>query len=462
MAVVRSPRLWLGVQLAAIVAVGASLGAWRLQIHPDSASYISASKMALGPALSQMRTLGYPLLLRMVAVVSPDYSIIPWFHLAMLGPAAFLLDAAVRRFGFAPWEAFVVSSGFVFGAIQQPWTVASLLTDFPATMFAGMAISCLFWVASTPSDLRGWLGLTFFVASAYQIRPAYLFLVGLVPCMGLLLAYVRVRWIGEPFRWRKLLTGLVVVCIIPLAAFCSFRWAVVGDFGLVSFGGSTLGMAAELLDRETAEVRLSSEFQPFAREILIGRQERELKSAFAHRWWVDMRAYEDNYSTSIYLIGYPAARKRFGNDPIELNREIARFSREVMVLQRGRYLRWTVFYWPRAAAKVLYRYRILQAAVPATLILLGLNHCYGRRRWRASPPGAGLCRRITPALPAAVLLAVFYFGGSITLLILAGSYADSRLVCPAAVFVPSLVGLILLREVERFRSARASVRREAV
>src|SRR4030067_2585786 len=108
---VRSPRLWIAAQLLAIVVVGSVFGFWRVQMFPDSSDYIDASKMALRPALVQSRTLGYPLILRMVATCSPDYQALPWVHLAMLWPAVFLLDFGVRRFGASPWQAVAVGSG---------------------------------------------------------------------------------------------------------------------------------------------------------------------------------------------------------------------------------------------------------------------------------------------------------------------------------------------------------------
>src|SRR5208283_3882209 len=104
-----------------------------------SESYIACSKMAWEPALCQARTLGYPLFLRAVALFSPDYAAVPWVQLAMLWPAVFLVDSAMRRFGATPWQAFAVGAGFMYGAIQQLWTISSVLTDFPAAVVAGMA-----------------------------------------------------------------------------------------------------------------------------------------------------------------------------------------------------------------------------------------------------------------------------------------------------------------------------------
>jgi hypothetical protein len=453
--IVRSPRSWITVQLLAIMVFGDIFGCWHVQMLPDSQSYITASRLALEPALSQARTMGYPMILRLVATFSPDYSALPWVQLAMLWPAVFLLDFAVRRFGASPWQAFAVSSGFMYGAIQQVWSVASVLTDFPATVVAGMAIACLLLISSNPKHPGAWLGLTIFLAAAYHIRPACLFLIPLAPCLGIVLLRLRAKGRREPFVWKKVLLALVAVSSLPFLAFCTLRWAVVDDFGLVSLGGTNVvGLAAELLDTKMVDNELSEPFRPFAREILKGRQERGLKPAFPGGWRVDMRAYEDNFPVNTYFIAVPAAKRIFGDDTILRNREMVRFSREVVGLRRGNFLLWAVQYWPRAVMKVAYRYWILQAAIPATCILFVIRR-YRRRYPHCFLPHVSwaLNDLNTTVLPALLWLNLLYFGALISVLILSGLCADSRLIVPAAVYLPSLVGLLILRELQAICSA---------
>ena len=100
-AAVRSPRFWIAAQLLAIMVVGGLLDCWQAQTSADTPGYVRNSQMPLEQALRDLRTLGYPTLLRVVAVFSPDYAAIPWVHLAMLWPVVFLFDASARRFGAA-------------------------------------------------------------------------------------------------------------------------------------------------------------------------------------------------------------------------------------------------------------------------------------------------------------------------------------------------------------------------
>jgi hypothetical protein len=445
-AAIRSPRFWITIQLLAIIVVGGLFGCWQIQSHADSASYIESSQMSLDQALRHGRTLGYPMLLRMVAVFSPDYAAIPWVHLAMLCPVVFLFDAASRRFGASPWQAFGISSGFMYGTIQLIPLVATILTDFSAMLAAGAAVACLLWITTNPKSFWAWTGLTFFLMASYQIRPAYLFVMPLAICLGLVWGRLYAKWNEKPFFRVRLLLTLTAAAVLPFLAYCSFRWIIVGDFALVSFGGmNNMGLAAEMLDEKLVDQKLSERYRPFAHGILEVRKEKHLKPAFPGGWKIDMRAYEDNYSVNIYEIAKPLATRLFGDNQIIRNREMTKFSREVFLLCKGKFAFWAVQYWPRAVMKLAYRYWILWAAVPTVLLLFLV------RRWRCRNNRCPSCQTLedtpfAPLLSALLWLNILYFGMSIPILILSGTYADSRLIVPTGVFLPSLFALLILRE----------------
>ncbi|MEI6646574.1 MAG: hypothetical protein WCP12_11110 [bacterium] len=458
-----SPCFWITAQLLVLMVVGYVLGWWHIQIHPDSQSYIDVSGMALRQALSQTRTLGYTMILRLVAVISADYSAIPWLQVGMLWPAVFMLYFAMRRFGALKWQAYIVSSGFMCGAIQQVWTVSSLLTDFPATVFAGMAIACLLMVAANTHDLWAWIGLTFFITLAYHIRPAYLFLIPLVPVLGIILARICAIKRGILFAWKKKILLLMAISFLPFVLFCFLRWALVGDFALVAFGGTqTVGLAAELLNTKMVENELSKSFQPFAREILKGRQERGLKAAFPEGWLVDMRAYEDNYSPNIYFIALPSAKRLFGEEVIIRNRKMADFSREVMGLQKRKCLMWAIQYWPRALLKVMYRYWILQISIPLLSLLFIIHRFKWYQSIQSCPEKMQLNNPDKSVLSALLWINALYFGSAVSVLILSGTYADSRLIVPTAVFLPSLVGLLILQELQSICNLKKILNKEVI
>ena len=88
--------------MLAILIVGFPLRLWKAVVVEDSLLYLDVSRMPLREALASIRTVGYPLFLRLVASISPEYAIVPLVHLAILCAVVFLLDGGLRRFGPRP------------------------------------------------------------------------------------------------------------------------------------------------------------------------------------------------------------------------------------------------------------------------------------------------------------------------------------------------------------------------
>ena len=198
----RRPRFWLVAQMLLFPSFGHVFGLLSLQEAADSESYLVAARMPFQDLLGYHRTAGYPLLMKAFAAVSPGFRIMPWVHLALLYLAVVVLDTALRRYGASPWQAFAVSSGFLFAAWQNQ-AVSYLLTDFAAMVMAVMTVGFLFWVTAAPRRPLPWIGLTTCLAFSYHIRPAYLFLVPLVPLLGILLIRIRTRRAGKPSCWKQ-------------------------------------------------------------------------------------------------------------------------------------------------------------------------------------------------------------------------------------------------------------------
>jgi hypothetical protein len=451
------PRLWLGAQLVLIVTAAGLFGLWTPRSFPDTGSYIETAHMPFGEALCSYRTLGYPMFLRLSAAVAPQHRAVPLLQLSLLCIAVYFVDSAVRRFGASPWRAFAFSSGFMYGTLQQPWTIAAILTDFPGVIVAGTAAACVFWVAGERKSWLGWCLLTFTLAASYHIRPAYLFMVVLVPCLGALLWFYSAVP-GRRQAWKWFLAALVGVAILPLLAYCSLRLLLVNDFGLVSFGGDTSSaLAAELLDWPMINNELPTQCRPLAAAVLQERQRQGVVPAF-RGGTVSLSQYENNFSPNVYRITYPEAIKLYGTDQPTLNRELRRYSRAVIGLRKGKYLLWAAYMLPRTAAKVLYRAWFLWIFAPVATLMVGLRLWITRHRLPSSLAGEGAgvrdsCGHDDAFLLCTCLLAALFYCGLVAVLILAGSYADSRLVVPGALFLPSVLLLVILREYNLIRMA---------
>lgn len=417
------PRAWLGAQMALVLVLGALVGWWTVIMAADSASYLQAAAMGWPEVLTAERSVGYPLILRVVQLVSPDLALAPLAHALLVFAAVFTLHEGLRRYGAPEWTAFAGASAFLYGTLQHKNLVSHVLTDAPAMATAGMTAGFLLMVVASPRSVWGWAGLVLATAATWEIRPAHMQIVGVVPVAGAGLLWLRTRSFAG---WRVVL-GLAAASVLPLLAWCALRLAVVGHFGVVSYGGYALcGMGVELMDREMLEARpLPADLQPLADQIMARKDEEDLPPAFSGRFGVDMYRYDENYSTNIFVIAVPAAEAVYGGDNVAVDSALTRISREAMARDRAHWLSWGARTYPRAVAKLLYRSKVLWLLSP----LAALAVLRGRRSVSAATMGLSA-------------LAVLFFVGHETLLVYAGAYGDSRYVVAAGMFVPTALAML--------------------
>ena len=424
------------------IAVGGFINGWHVQYWPGSRSYITVSMMSLREGLGAMRTLGYPLLLRVAAFFSNDYSMLPWIQWGLLFLAVFVFDCCLRTFGATPSEAYAVSTGFWLGYLQQLWLVTSVLSDFLAMVFSGVACGCLFWLRGQPRSVWAWSALILNLTLSYHFRPNYLMLLPLIPFLAVALSVLRACRAQGTQIGLKVSVLLFVLALIPYLAYCMLRWSVVGDFGLVAFRGLVAsGMAVELLDRELIERDLPESSKSLAENIYQTRLALRSPNAFLPNGWVNMELYERNYSTNVYKVAYPVAMKICGDNPLICDQHLKEFSWEVVSRRKLQYLVWAVNVYPRSVAKMLYRSWVLQLLLPLSLLVFCL------RKW--------MCGK-TPSLPQAFTpvrlheffwLACIYYFANVTVLVLSGAATDSRYVVSGGVFIPCCFTLLVFRDI---------------
>jgi hypothetical protein len=147
-----------------------------------------------------------------------------------------------------------------------------IATDNLGESFAILTMGLLLLAASRPHGLLAWSGLTLSLFFTYQMRPAYQFLVILVPVLGLVLPGLgprRVQWLRR--RWRVSI-GFVAASILPFLGWCTLRWVLVGHFGLVSFGGYALIYLTGPILTDDLVTKLPEEVRPLARAVLRDRE----------------------------------------------------------------------------------------------------------------------------------------------------------------------------------------------
>ena len=336
----------LGLWLWAALSPG-----FHLRQVKDSLSYLKAAELSgWVPVLSSVRTLGYPLLLRGLQHLSPNLAVLPLLQLALLLAAILVYRHALARCGLAPWLTVAAALPLALGPMG--WRFPQLLlAESVAVSCALLAMSCLLALVAGARDAGWWLGLAGATFWCYQTRPAFLFLVAWVPVAGLAL-----RWQLEGrgsgwLRRRSFGLGLAAASVLPFLLFCTLRWAVVGHFGLVSFGGfNTIGIAAPLL-----EPSLVAELPPARRPLaaaIIDRQRAEgvepLAQLAGHSWWQRLRHWQDTYNPNIWRVAVPAGEQLLGSaegerNEVALNRDLAALAAAVLARRPGAYLQWIAF-----------------------------------------------------------------------------------------------------------------------
>jgi len=443
--VLHRPRFWLAVEMAAVAAVGGACGWFALERLPDSPTYVAAAEMPLGEMLGCPRTIGYPLFLKAAALLSPELRLVPWLHLATLFGVVFFFDGSLRRFGAAPWVAFAASTALLAAAFQDA-AVRILLADFLAMLAAVVTVGFLFRLAADPRRVATWAGLAVALAVTYHVRPAYLFLIPLVPILGVVLRWMATRRQGQRLAWLRLGTGLGAASIGPYVAYCSLRLVLVGHFGLVSFGGmSIVGIAAELIDEGMIRRELPPSMRPLAADIARRRAEMGLETVFRGGGVIRVRQWELQYNDNVWRAAVPAATAIYGRNPREINDRLAEFSKAVIRRRPGPYLLFVAYSFPRALAKYFYCSWTAQVLLLAGLTLWAIR----RRRTRhpvggANTPDAprpGPVDAMLPAVAAAAALLLLAKAALLVLVICVGS----RYILPAGVLVPPALALWVLR-----------------
>ena len=291
------------------------------------------------------------------------------------------------------------------------------------------------------------MGVAVGVFAAYQLRPAAVFLVALVPVLG-----VALRWLRNSSDWRGILrwsVGLAAVTLVPFLLFCGLRWVTVGHFGVVSFGGTNLaGMAASFVDRRVVR-ELPQEHRLLARR---------LHSRRAQIGWRPMRLDSDifeyfgQYSDNIWKVARPAARQTYRQhqrrvveepgesqwDPrpaeVVQNEMLGSASKAIIRLTPKHYFKWFT-------NAVLLGLRNLLGYVwivaPLWVVFLSLPILILRKGAGAEAPEA--CRSVrTRALIALLILGVGYFAAYL-LLVSVVSYPARQYLVSMTLFLPSAI-----------------------
>jgi len=428
----------------------------RPRVFGDSVSYLNFPVHNPVEALDNIRTFGYPLFLRIVQTVFPDLRFLPQIQVALYCAAVFFFYASCIQYGFPRWAAWAAATPLLYQRVL--WDFASwVLTDVPAAALGLLSIGCLMRVVVGRRPVLNWVGLILGVFLAYQVRPAYLFLVPLIPVLALLFLWLR----DPPWRWDRSSKGLLArsaaAAIIPLVLFCAVRLAVVGNFGLVSFAGvNIIGITTQFMTPEMVS-NFDQDLRPLALAMIERRDNKELGIPGGQRMIAmpDFIRYYNLHAYDVFLFlaqQYVDGRIDSTRPVRDLN-DLGKDAKPIEDL--GRRLAFATIE-ARPGIFAFYYFKAFLYAVSFTLytegtiVLLALAVLAAHFVSTLRVPGQGspsaVERADSPEIRARnvlIFLAAFFYLAKLLLTITVEAPAGRYLVA-AAIFIPSALGITLL------------------
>lgn len=439
---VRQPTFWLTLQALALYGWLIATPGFFAKTYVDTKTYLTTFDKGFLAALSHIRTLGYPSFVQITRLPNGDLD-----HVVHAQTLAYL--AAVVFFGWAAgkylssaWRGFVVAAPLLYSQLLAEFCTA-LLTE---TLAAGLAIATagfLLWLTAEPGRRAAWVGLTVFLFTTYQVRPALLFLLALVPLLGALLHLLRHREPGSTAALLRTTGALGVAALLPFFAWSVFRGLVVGHFGLVSFGGTNLvGITANMLSEQSI-LELPPARRELASTMLQRRRELGLPTdgAYSYRLW-----FRD-YNHNVFKAGLKGARSLYKETNREekyqvwINSEFSALSRALIRARPTLYARWV---WDGMVYSIRGICREPPIKLPGLLVLATLPIALGVwlvRRWRRSLAPASETRSLLSGSVGLMLIALGYaLAGMLVIVLVEDPVARYR--WSAQLFLPSALVLL--------------------
>ena len=313
MNLIKKPLFCFALQVIGLAAALALLN-WFYPVHVgDTSDYQQFPFDSFTDALQHPRTFGYPLFLQVGETLGTSYKAIPLLGYVFHVLAVYVFWIGLRRVFRSDWTSMVTASSLLYSNILFRYG-NNLAADGLAS---SLAIATIGWLLLTLfSEHRRfyhWWILALLVFATYQVRPAYLFLIPLLPLLGLTLYWLVTSAPTERRVWLSITASLILTVAIPYLAYCGIRWATVGSFSLVSFGGNNFAAITCMFLSEDDVEALPSEIQSLARAVMDRRNEVAERNvdytAGATRRYMEI---ETPFDVNICDICVPAARQIYG------------------------------------------------------------------------------------------------------------------------------------------------------
>lgn len=310
--------LLLLVQMGVVAGWLGWTGKLRPQLVPDSPGYVDFPWHSPRQALGHLRTPAYPAFLKATAFLGADQKGVPAAQMLLYFAAAAALFSALRQGTGATGVSLAAASGLLYANILQGY-VSTVATDTLAAAAGIAACALTIRFVSRPSFFSA-VGIAAAASAGWLVRPAYLFLVVLCPLLAWLIGRARREGLPRAPGRIGLALRVLVLTAGPLLAYCGVRSAVVGQFGVVSFGGYNLvGISGQFLTPADLD-RLPADVRPIA-ETVLDQQASSTKpvSPYDGEPPLHYLRLETRYDHTIWNEFQPAAERVVGVEPAAIN-----------------------------------------------------------------------------------------------------------------------------------------------
>ncbi|MBI3890748.1 MAG: hypothetical protein HY303_04380 [Candidatus Wallbacteria bacterium] len=272
-ALLSRPAFWLAIQ--ALLFVGCVYRDWGFgcRMVEDSPSYFDLVEQRLlsVSTLAGIWTVGFPFFLRVLSRLN----LIPYFGLCQslcYISAILVFHLGLRRVGFGGAVATAAASTLFYlnVLIDRAGEIHPTLglSDCLAFSLAIVSLSAVLTLSSNRGSRGDWALLCLGLFACCQVRPAFQFMLVLVPLLGVSLLRLLRGTVEFQACWKRHAAALVAAAWIPFLLFCTMRWAAVGQFGLVSLTGTCLGSLTGQFLRPQLLEKIAPEQRPLAAEFL--------------------------------------------------------------------------------------------------------------------------------------------------------------------------------------------------
>jgi len=340
------------LQMGAVAGWLSWSGRLRPQLVPDSPGYVDFPWHAPRQALGNLRTPGYPAFLKLAGRFAADHQAVPAGQMFLYFAATALLFAALRQASGSTGLSLAAASGLLYANILHGY-VSTVATDTLAAA-AGIAACAMTVRFLSRRTLCSAAGIALAVAAGWLIRPAYLFLVVLCPLLAALIFHCRRECSPRPTGRIGLALRVLLLTTAPLFLYCGLRWAAIGQFGVVSFGGYNLvGISGQFLT-EADLGGLSPDLKPIAETVLQQRSTPSNKtvSPYDSEPPLHYLRLEARYDHTIWSEFTPAAKTIAGDDAALINPRLRKLGGTLVRNHPREYAVWIAKATRQAAKKL--------------------------------------------------------------------------------------------------------------